>query len=149
MIHIGLFLLRIALGVIFIAHGGQKVLGLWGGPGMEVFAQHLQTLGIPPAMAYVSAYTEFVGGILLVLGFATRFASLAIAINMIVATWKVHLVNGFFINWFNVEGKGHGYEFNLALIAMALCLAFTGAGKISLDVGAKICPFEKKCCGSS
>ena len=129
----GLLLLRLALGAIFFAHGAQKVMGWWGGPGIEVFAQHVMSMGMPHFMAYVAAYAELLGGVAVIIGFLTRLACLGLASNMAVAIWKVHLANGFFLNWFLVPGKGHGFEYAMALMAMSLCLLFTGAGKISID----------------
>lgn len=129
-----LFLLRLALGVIFVMHGSQKVLGLFGGEGLQATVQFFQTkLGIPPALGYTAAFTEFFGGIALVLGLLTRVAALGIGINMGVAMWKVHLANGFFLNFSCEAGKGHGIEYNVALVAMALALFLAGGGSYSLD----------------
>ncbi len=102
------------------AHGWQKVDG-----GMAHFQGFLVTLGIPGWMAYVSAYAEFLGGILLIVGLLTRFAAFAIFINMMVAVLKVTLKNG-------LMGP-EGYEFGLTLAAMAFALIFFGGGSISLD----------------
>jgi uncharacterized membrane protein YphA (DoxX/SURF4 family) len=52
---------------------------------------------------------------------------------MAVAVWKVHLTNGFFLNWLNAPGVGHGYEFNLVLLAGLVCLILTGPGALSID----------------
>jgi putative oxidoreductase len=130
-IQFGLLILRLSLGTIFIAHGGQKVMGWWGGHGLEATVQFMQGIGIPPILVYVDAFTEFLGGIAIVAGLFTRLASLGIAIAMGVAVYKVHWVNGFFLS--GGPGRGPGFEYNLALIGMALCLLFAGAGKVSLD----------------
>lgn len=122
----GLLLLRLALGAIFIAHGGQKVFGWWGGSGLEPFIKNIQEMGLPTYLAYVSAYTEFLGGFAVALGLLTRLAGFGLAVVMGVAVWKVHLANGFFL-------KNSGFEYCLALGSMALCLLFAGAGSISLD----------------
>jgi len=129
----GLLILRLVLGVIFIAHGGQKVFGWFGGHGIEGFASHVTSMGLPTFMAYVAGYTEFLGGIAVIIGLLTRLAALGISCVMGVAIWKVHGANGLFLNLMCEANKGHGMEFVLALLAMALCLVFTGAGKISLD----------------
>lgn len=76
-------------------------------------------------MAYLSAAAEFFGGILVIAGFLIRFAALAITINMIVAIWKVHWKNGLMAD--------HGYQFPLALAAIAFALIFFGAGPIAFD----------------
>ena len=129
-----LLVLRLALGVIFVMHGAQKVLGLFGGTGLQATVENFQShLGIPPALGYTAAFTEFFGGFALVVGLLTRLSALGIGVTMAVATLKVHLANGFFINWFCAEGKGHGFEYNLALLAMALALVLTGGGRYSLD----------------
>jgi len=104
-----LLALRLVLGAIMIAHGYHKV---WGG-----FHHHMEmvgSLGIPRFMAYLSAGTEFFGGIGIVLGLFTRFFSLAFFIEMCVAIWKVHFKNG-------LTGSG-GFEFPMALAAIAFTL---------------------------
>lgn len=130
----GLLLLRLALGVIFVMHGSQKVLGLFEGPGLLTTVQNFEThLGIPPLLGYAAALTELFGGLALIVGLFTRLAALGIGVTMGVALWKVHLVYGFFMNWACDPGKKHGFEYNLALLAMALTLVFTGAGDYSWD----------------
>jgi len=104
-----LLALRLVLGAIMIAHGYHKV---WGG-----FHHHMEmvgSLGIPRFMAYLSAGTEFFGGIGIVLGLFTRFFSLAFFIEMCVVIWKVHFKNG-------LTGSG-GFEFPMALAAIAFTL---------------------------
>jgi putative oxidoreductase len=118
---LALVALRVVLGVIMIGHGYGKVFH--GG-----LAQHVQRvggLGLPSWLAYPSAFTEFVGGFLLIAGVVTRFVSLLVLIDLSVAIWKVHWKNGMF-------GKG-GYEFPLALATIAFSLIFFGAGPIALD----------------
>jgi putative oxidoreductase len=121
---LGLLVLRLAFGAIFIAHGAQKVFvfGFVGVGGS--FAE----MGVPMAeiVGPIVGLLELVGGILLVLGLGTRIVGLLLAINMIVATILVHLPAGIFAS----EG---GYELTLALAAAALALALTGAGKFSID----------------
>jgi putative oxidoreductase len=119
---LALLAMRLVLGAIMIAHGYHKV---WGG-----FHHHMDmvgSLGIPRWMAYLSAGTEFFGGIAIVLGLFTRFFSLAFAIEMAVAIWKVHFKNG-------LTGSG-GYEFPLALTAIALGLVCFGGGPWGLNFG--------------
>lgn len=117
---LGILVLRVILGVIMIAHGKEKVFG-----GM---AHHVQTvihLGMPGWMAYLSAGAEFFGGILVLAGLFTRFAALAICINMCVAIAGVHWKNG-------LMGAG-GYQFPISLAAIAFALIFFGGGPIALD----------------
>ena len=124
---------RLALGVIFFAHGAQKFLGLFGGPGMSKTIQGFQGMGIPPFLTVIVIIAEFFGGIAIILGFLTRIAVLGLAIDMLVAIYKVHLPNGFFMNWYNIPNKGHGIEYNLALIGLSLALLVWGAGNLSVD----------------
>jgi putative oxidoreductase len=117
---LALVVLRLVLGVIMIAHGSGKVFG-----GLSHHVQFVSSLGLPGWLAYFSAAAEFFGGILLIAGFLTRFAALSIAIDMIVAIWKVHWKNG-------LQGD-HGYQFPLSLAAIAFALIFFGAGPIAFD----------------
>lgn len=118
---LGLLVLRLALGTVMIAHGYGKVFG-----GMPQFMQMLSHMGIPPWMGYLTAAAEFGGGILLVVGFLTRFAALAIFIDMLVAILRVHLKNGLF-------SKNGGFEFPMVCAAIAFSLIFSGAGPIAID----------------
>ena len=128
MIGVGLLVLRVVLGVIFIGHGAQKLFGSFGGPHISGFAKMLEQLGVKPGrpMAILTGLAEFVGGILVMLGFLTPVAALALIVVMIVAIVAVHLKNGFFIT-------NGGYEFNLALVGIALTLLIAGAGAYSFD----------------
>lgn len=116
---LGVAILRFVVGVIFTAHGAQKLFG----PGFAGVAHMFHGMGIPlfyPA-AVVVIIVEFGGGIALILGIATRYAALLLAIDMAVAIFKVHLHNGLFAN------KG-GFEFPLVLLAACVALALTGPG---------------------
>ena len=124
---------RVVLGVIFFAHGAQKVLGWFGGYGLKGTTGYLTSIGLPRPIAYLVCFFEFLGGIGLIFGFLTRLAALAVLIVMIGAIAKVHAKNGFFLNWELGPGKGHGYEVNVALIAMALACLLAGGGSVALD----------------
>ena len=117
---LGLLVLRVVLGAIMIGHGYHKVFG-----GLSHHMESVQRIGFPSWMAYISAGTEFFGGILLIAGLLTRPAALAVAFEMMVVVLKVHFKNG-------LMGEG-GYEFPLALAAMAFALIFFGAGPFALD----------------
>ena len=127
--------LRLAIGAVFVAHGAQKLFGVWGGGGLLGDRSVFQQLGLTPAypLRSSSLSSSFAGGLMLILGALTLFAALALAINMAVALWKVHLAHGFFLNWDMVAGQGHGYEFNLALIGALVALMLTGPGAFSVD----------------
>jgi putative oxidoreductase len=124
-----LALMRLVLGIIFLGHGGQKALGLWGGLGWNGTI-HLFTTGlhIPAFFAACAILAEFVGSLLLLAGFLSRIAALAVAINMMVAILRVHFHNGL------LGGPaGPGYEFPLALLALAILIIFKGGGAMSVD----------------
>ena len=125
--NIAILVLRICLGAIFVGHGMQKVFGAFGGPGISGFSQMLSGLGFAPAVfwAYLAAYTELIGGLLIVFGICTRFAALFIFILIIVATLKVHLLKGFFM-------ANGGFEYNLLIIGVCIALAVLGGGKFSI-----------------
>jgi putative oxidoreductase len=118
---LALLALRVVLGTVMIGHGYGKVFH----GGLARHVHFVATLGLPSWLAYFSAFTEFFGGILIIVGVLTRFVSLLVIIDMAVAIWKVHWKNGMF-------GKG-GYEFPLALATIAFALIFFGAGPIALD----------------
>lgn len=120
-------IIRIALGWIFIAHGGQKLFGLWGGSGLGPFAQSLEGLGIPfpSIMALIAGSAEFFGGLMVLLGLYARWGALFIISVMAVAVYAIHWKNGLFL-------QNHGYEYNAAVIAMCLSILFAGSGRWSI-----------------
>lgn len=143
--------LRLALAALFIAHGAQKLFGAWGGGGLRQTAAAMAAAGLDrplrplfeavrldPSDAAVSVATlvacmEFGGGLLLLAGLLTRWAAAALAIEMLVATYRVHLPNGFFLNWQVAPGIGHGVEMNLVLVGALVSLLFTGPGALSIE----------------
>jgi putative oxidoreductase len=127
MANIGLLVLRLCLGTMFMAHGMQKVFGLFGGPGIKGVAQFLTSLGFAPATlwAYVLGCTELVGGILVILGLFTRGAAALLFIVMAIAVITVHLSKGFFM-----DNGGFEYPFIIAGVCAALVLM--GSGKYAL-----------------
>lgn len=131
---LALLMIRVPLGAIFIAHGSQKLLGAFGGHGLTAtFRMFEEKLGIPPIFTLLAIIAEFGGGIGVLCGFLTRLSGFGIASTMVVAMYKVHWVNGFFMNAACAPGRGHGIEFNLALLGMALALVFSGGGAWSVD----------------
>jgi len=112
--------MRLALGAVMVAHGFHKVFG-----GLHHHADFVASLGLPAWTAYLSSFTEFLGGLLVLLGLFTRVAALAICIDLSVAIAKVNFHNG-------LMGNG-GYEFPLALAALAFALVFFGGGPIAFD----------------
>ena len=125
-------ILRLVLGVVFFAHGAQKMLGWFGGYGFHRTMGAFTHMGMPAAVAFLIICTEFFGGLGLIVGLLTRIAALGIAGDMIGAIFMVHLANGFFMNWMGNQ-KGEGFEYHLLVIAMAAALLLRGAGAFSLD----------------
>jgi len=125
--------LRLCVGAVFVAHGAQKLLGMWGGPGLDGTSGMLVGLGLPYPypLAVLLAIVEFGGGILLVLGWLVRWAALALAVDMAIAIWKVHYPNGFFLSG---SGRGDGIEYTLVLLGALLCLMLTGPGALSVEL---------------
>ena len=126
----GLLLLRLGLGIIFMAHGSQKLFAAFGGPGLDGTIRMFGGMGIPAPLAIVAACTEFFGGLGVLLGIMARTAGLGLAFVMLVAVMKVHIHNGFFLAM--GPGQPNGFEYNLALGAMGLCLLLTGPGRFAL-----------------
>lgn len=119
--------LRLALGVVFFAHGAQKLLGWFGGYGWSGTMGYLtQTVHLAPPIAGLVILLEFFAGIALIIGFLTRPAALGIALVMLGAAVTVHLPNGFFLD------KG-GVEYVFVLLLVALFLFINGAGTVSID----------------
>ena len=124
---------RLILGVVFFAHGAQKMLGWFGGYGFHgTMGFFTQQMGIPAPLAFLAICAEFFGGLGLIVGLLSRIAALGIIVNMLVAIAKVHLPNGFFMNWTGQQ-KGEGFEFHLLAIALALLVLIKGGGALSLD----------------
>jgi putative oxidoreductase len=120
--------LRIPVGIIFVAHGAQKLFGAFGGYGLEGTGQFFGSVGLNPGylMALLAGAAEFFGGLALVIGVLVRPAAAALAFAMLIAIFAVHFGKGFFLD------KG-GYEYALALFAASVSLLFSGAGRLSVD----------------
>lgn len=120
--------LRLPLGIIFVAHGAQKLFGWFGGYGLEGTGQWMASIGLEPGvlMAALSGSAEFFGGLFLILGLLTRPTALVLAVTMLVAIFSVHISNGLFM-------ANNGYEFGLALLAGAVSLLISGGGRASVD----------------
>jgi putative oxidoreductase len=126
-------LIRITLGVVFFAHGSQKLLGWFGGPGLkETMRTMHESLGLPTPLALVAVATEFLGGLGLMVGLLSRIAAVGIGVIMLVAIFMVHGRNGLFLNWLG-DRKGHGSEYHVLAIALAAEIVVRGSGAASLD----------------
>lgn len=124
----GITVLRIIVGIIFMAHGSQKLFGWFGGGGLAGTAQFMESLGLTPGtlMAALSGGAEFFGGLALVIGLLARPAAVALIGLLAVAIFSVHIHNGLFM-------QNNGYEFALALLGGAVAVLFEGAGRASVD----------------
>jgi putative oxidoreductase len=126
-------LIRITLGVVFFAHGAQKLLGWFGGAGLKDTMRTMhQFLGLPIPVAFLAIATEFFGGAGLIVGLLSRLAALGIGVTMVAAILMVHGRYGLFLNWFG-DRKGHGFEYHLLAIALAVVIIVRGSGALSLD----------------
>jgi putative oxidoreductase len=126
-------ILRFVLGVVFFAHGAQKMLGWFGGYGFTgTMGFFTGGMHIPAPFAFLAIAAEFFGGIGLLLGLLTRIAAFGIFVNMIVAIVKVHGQFGLFANWSGTQ-KGEGYEYHLLVLAITAFLMIKGGGAFSAD----------------
>ncbi len=124
---------RIALGGVIFAHGAQKILGIWGGHGLQAAMDGFnQWFGIPPFMTALVAIAEFFGAIALVIGLFSRFMAASIILVMLGAIYFV--VNGhFFMNWYNQPQYGEGFEFHILAITLGIIVVIKGSGKYAID----------------
>ena len=117
---LALFVMRLTLGLIMVAHGYQNTFRH-----LHDHVHMVASLGLPAWLGYVSSFTELLGGLLILIGFFTRPAALALCVDLVVAIWKVH--------WHNGLMGDHGYEFPLAIATIAFALIFFGGGTIAID----------------
>lgn len=124
----GLTVVRLFVGIIFAAHGAQKLFGLFGGYGIAGTAQYMESIGLAPGqlMAILAGGTEFFAGLALIIGLLVRPAALGLTILSLVAIFSVHISNGLFM-------ANNGYEFALALLGGSIAVLVEGAGKLSAD----------------
>ena len=126
-------ILRLVLGLVFFAHGAQKMFGWFGGLGFSgTMGFFTGTIHILAPFALLAIAAEFFGGLGLLLGFLTRVAALGIAVAMLVAIVTVNSAFGFFMNWYGTQ-KGEGFEYHVLVLAMTAFLMIRGAGAFSLD----------------
>jgi putative oxidoreductase len=129
----GTTIIRVLLGVVFFAHGAQKMLGWFGGYGFSgTMGFFTGALHIPAVFAFLGIAAEFFGGLGLIFGALTRVAAFGIAVNMLVAIAMVHSRFGFFMNWSGTQ-KGEGFEYHLLAIGISVFLMLEGAGALSVD----------------
>jgi putative oxidoreductase len=139
---LGLLLLRLALAAISIAHGTHVLFGMFGGEGTGVGVGGLDTtaarftqMGLTPGflIALLAGVTQLAAGVLLGVGYLTRWAALALAAYTAIFAWKSQVAWGFFLNWVGEPGRSHGIEYSLMIVTACLVLTLTGGGDWSLD----------------
>lgn len=124
---------RITLGIVMFPHGAQKILGIWGGHGLQAVMESFDTwFGIPFFISALVAIAEFFGSIALILGFMSRFSATSMIMVMLGAIYYV-TGNHFFMNWYSQPGRGEGFEYHLLIIGLSVIVAIAGGGKFSLD----------------
>jgi putative oxidoreductase len=127
------FVVRVTLGIVFFAHGAQKMFGWFKGPGLNnsIKTMH-EHIHIPAALGLLAIAAEFFGGVGLIVGLLSRIAAAGIVVIMLVAIVLVHGRHGLFLNWFG-DREGHGYEYHLLALALAIAVIIRGSGALSLD----------------
>jgi len=128
-----LALMRVVAGIVYFAHGSQKMLGWFGGYGFSGTMGFFTHSGIPAVFAFLAIAAEFFGGIGLIIGFLGRIAAFGILCNMIVAVLMVHRHFGLFMNWAGNQ-KGEGFEYHLLAIVVLLAILIRGSGAFSVDL---------------
>lgn len=127
---------RVALGVTIFPHGAQKLLGWFGGYGFNGTMSFLTgTAQLPWIFAFLVILVEFFGSLMLLFGFGTRIAALGFIGNFLGVVLKIHIHNGFFMNWNMLPAKGEGYEFFILLFGLSIISLVAGGGKASIDAG--------------
>ena len=129
---LGVLAARLMLSIVFLPHGSQKLLGLFGGHGFAATMKYFTASGMPYVLAFLVIMAESLGALALLLGLFGRFMAFGIGLVMLGAIIMVHLPNGFFMNWFGTQ-KGEGFEYHLLAIGLALLIMIDGSGKLSLD----------------
>ncbi|MBS1910751.1 MAG: DoxX family protein [Bacteroidetes bacterium] len=127
-----LLILRLAIGIVILPHGAQKLLGAFGGYGPDGTLAYFASLGIPTFFGWLAIIAEFFGGLALIGGFLGRIAAFGTACVMGVAVMTTHINMGFFMNW-SGQLKGEGFEYHILFVAIALVIMIRGSGPVSID----------------
>lgn len=131
--NLGFSIARLALGLVILPHGAQKLLGLFGGYGYSATMEMFTTqMGLPSIVAFSVIMIEFFGSIALILGFFSRFWAVSLIGMFLGIIFTTQLEHGFFMNWFGNQ-LGEGYEYSLLVIGLALTVLVNGSGKWSID----------------
>ena len=127
-----LLVLRVALAIVIFPHGAQKLLGWYGGPGVDGTLQLFAALGVPAGVAVLVIVSDFFGSLALALGLVGRVAAFGTTMVMLGAMVMVHGQYGFFLNW-NGDQAGEGIQFHLLVLTVAVVLMARGSGAWSID----------------
>lgn len=128
-----LLFLRIVAAIAIFPHGAQKLLGWFGGAGLQATLNSFSAyLGIPSYLAILAVLAESLGALLLVLGLFSRVSAFGLAVTMVVAVFSAHIHNGFFMNW-SGTAKGEGFEYHFIYFAIVMVIAVKGAGAFAMD----------------
>ena len=128
-----LLVARLALGIVILPHGMQKMVGAFGGYGFTGTVEFFHSMGMPYLIGTLVILAEFVGSIGLILGLGTRFMAFSVGLTMAgAAVLGGHAANGFFMNWFGMQ-KGEGVEYFILAVGLALVALIGGSGKLSVD----------------
>ncbi|ATO27944.1 oxidoreductase [Bacillus atrophaeus] len=128
MLSVGLLIIRLIIGLLFVGHGAQKLFGWFGGHGLKGTGGWFESIGMKPGVtvALLAGLSEFFGGTMFALGLLTPLAGIIIAGTMVMAIVKVHGANGLWVT-------NNGYEYNLTLLAVTIGIALTGPGQYAVD----------------
>ncbi|MCY9135376.1 DoxX family protein [Bacillus atrophaeus] len=128
MLSVGLLIIRLIIGLLFVGHGAQKLFGWFGGHGLKGTGGWFESIGMKPGVtvALLAGLSELFGGIMFALGFLTPLAGIIIVGTMVMAIVKVHGANGLWVT-------NNGYEYNLTLLAVTIGIALTGPGQYAVD----------------
>ncbi|MCY9159073.1 DoxX family protein [Bacillus atrophaeus] len=128
MLSVGLLIIRLIIGLLFVGHGAQKLFGWFGGHGLKGTGGWFESIGMKPGVtvALLAGLSELFGGIMFALGLLTLLAGIIIAGTMVMAIVKVHGANGLWVT-------NNGYEYNLTLLAVTIGIALTGPGQYAVD----------------
>jgi len=131
---LGPLILRLAVGVVFFAHGLPKLVPVWGHSPRQA-AMLLELAGVASAypLSVGLGIVELLAGLLLIAGAFTVWVTLLLGTTTAVMAWVLHVSNGFYLNWPLEPSVGHGYEFDLLLVSGLACLMLTGPGLLSYD----------------
>lgn len=127
------FVLRITLGMVLLAHGLQQTLGLFGGKGlMGKMEYYHHAFHIPFFIGFIGIMTVSIGSVLLIVGLWSRIIAFLDIIFLVVAVCSSHIHNGFFMNWEGMK-SGEGFEYHILAVGIALAIVIYGSGWFSLD----------------